>query len=190
MDLVRVCGIGGSLRKGSYNRALIQAAIGDAPPGMTITPFDRLGELPLYNPDGHTAGEPEPVRALKQAIAESDALLIATPEYNYGIPAPLKNAIDWASRPPATTPLKNKPALIIGCSTGVGGSIRAQLAVRHAFVFTQTYALPGPDFILPQCADKFDAQGRLIDEPTREMLRQRLTALQDYTVRLRAAATV
>ncbi len=185
METITVCGFGGSLRKASYNRALLRAAVELAPEGMQVALFDRLGELPLYNPDVEAAGLPEPVAALKAALGAADAILVATPEYNYGIPAPLKNAIDWASRPPTGSPLNRKPALIIGCSPGIGGTIRAQLAVRQAFVFTQTHALPGPEFILPRCADKFDGELRLVDEKTRTFLAERLAALGEYTVRLR-----
>lgn len=190
MDQVRVFGVAGSLRQGSYNRALLRAAIELSPPGMTITPFDRLGELPLYNPDLEAAGLPGPVESLKTGIAEADAVLLATPEYNFGIPAPLKNAIDWASRPPRNSPLQGKPALLIGCSPGQGGSIRAQLALRQAFVFTRTWVLPGPEFVLPHCADKFDSSGRLTDEKSRSVLVERLQALQTFTLRLRATAGI
>src|SRR5207247_7878138 len=130
---------------------LLRAAIELAPAGMEITTFNRLGDIPPYNDDVMAKGDPEPVAAFKTAIREADALLIATPEYNYGVPGPLKNAIDWASRPAASTPLKGKLALIIGASPGPGGTVRAQLALRQSFVFTQTWALPGPEYALARC---------------------------------------
>src|SRR5690606_28963397 len=136
-----VCGIAGSLRQGSYNRALLRAAQELAPPGMEIRVFERLREVPPYDADLEAMGDPEPVRALKQAIAEADALLIATPEYNHGVPGVLKNAIDWASRPPRSSVLSGKPTAIFGASPGVTGTARAQAALRQSFVFTNTPAV-------------------------------------------------
>src|SRR5688572_23791882 len=121
-----VCGIAGSLRKASLNRALLRSAQELAPANMEIRIFDRVGELPLYNEDVDKAGDPEPVAALKRAIADADALLIATPEYNQGVPGVLKNAIDWASRPPRGSVLAGKPTAIFGASPGVTGTARAQ----------------------------------------------------------------
>ncbi|MDC4223025.1 MAG: NAD(P)H-dependent oxidoreductase [Candidatus Manganitrophus sp.] len=96
----KIFGLAGSLRQGSFNRALFRAAVEVAPKGVEIRIFERLGEIPPFNADVEAEGDPEPVVAMKSAIQEADALLIATPEYNYGIPGVLKNAIDWASRPP------------------------------------------------------------------------------------------
>jgi chromate reductase len=180
----QVLGIAGSLRSGSYNRSLVRAAAELGPPGMQVVIFERLDEIPLYNEDLEAKGDPKPVAAFKTAIREADALLIATPEYNYGVPGPLKNAIDWASRPAASTPLKGKPALIIGASPGPGGTVRAQLALRQTFVYTQTLALPGPEFALQHCAEKFDSGGRLTDDLSRRLLAGRLHALMDFAGRL------
>lgn len=182
---VRVLGIAGSLRKGSYNKMLLRAATELAPAGMEITTFERLGDIPPYNADLDTGDGPEPVRALRAALAGADALLIATPEYNYSIPGVLKNAIDWASRPPATSPLRGMPAAIMGASGGMSGTMRAQLALRQAFVFTQTYALQAPEVILAGAAEKFDATGRLVDEKARDVLRRHLEALVAWTRKLR-----
>ena len=186
----QVLGIAGSLRSGSYNRSLIKAAAELAPAGMQVVTFDRLGEIPLYNEDLEAKGDPRPVAALKTSIKEADALLIATPEYNYGMPGPLKNAIDWASRPAASTPLKGKVALIVGASPGPGGTVRAQLALRQSFVFTQTWALPGPEYALARCEDKFDSNGRLTDDLSRKLLAGRLHALMDFAGRLAGHAAV
>ena len=180
----QVLGIAGSLRSGSYNRSLLRAAAELGPPGMQVVMFERLGEIPLFNEDLEAKGDPKPVAALKTAIKEADALLFATPEYNYGVPGPLKNAIDWASRPAASTPLKGKPALIIGASPGPGGTVRAQLALRQTLVYTQTWALPGPEFALQRCAEKFDSSGQLTDDLSRRLLAGRLYALMDFTGRL------
>src|SRR5690242_13902531 len=118
---LRVLGFAGSLRSASYNRALIRAAQELAPPNMTIDVFD-LAAIPLYNADVEAQGDPEPVAAFKQAIRGADALLIATPEYNHGVPGVMKNAIDWASRPPRQSPLDGKPVGILGGSPGITGS--------------------------------------------------------------------
>ena len=107
---MRVFGLAGSLRKGSYNRALLRAAVRLAPEELQILVFDRLREIPPYNADVEAEGDPEPVAALKAAIRAADALLVVTPEYNYGVPGVLKNAIDWASRPPGHSVLDGKPA--------------------------------------------------------------------------------
>ena len=167
-----ICGIIGSLRKGSFNRGLMLAAIEvgrDA--GLDIRVFDRLNEIPIYNADIDTDElAPEPVAALKQAISEAAGLLIATPEYNYSVPGGLKNAFDWASRPAGKSPLNRKPAAIMGASTGISGTIRAQLALRQSFLFTDTFALLQPEVLIPKCADRFDANGKLTDQPTRDLI--------------------
>ncbi|MBX6333529.1 MAG: NAD(P)H-dependent oxidoreductase [Gemmatimonadaceae bacterium] len=174
---VRVLGIAGSLRAGSFNRALLHAAMELAPAGMEITEFTRIAEIPHYNADLDGRAAPEPAVALRRAIAEADALLIATPEYNYSIPGVLKNAIDWASRPPATTPLRDKPTAIMGASTGMGGTMRAQYHLRQCFVLTRTPTVLQPEVLCAFAAQKFDADGRLHDEKTRELVRALLAAL-------------
>src|SRR5207248_1028107 len=151
---------------------------------VEITIFDRLREIPHYDADLDTPDVPESVTALRDGIRGHDALLLVTPEYNYSWPGVLKNAIDWASRPPATTPLKGKPAGLMGASTGMSGTVRAQLAIRQSFVFTQTYALQGPEVIVAKCADRFDAELRLIDEATRKLVRTYLERLRDWARRI------
>jgi chromate reductase, NAD(P)H dehydrogenase (quinone) len=126
-------------------------------------------------------GEPEPVQALKAAIAGADALLIATPEYNHSVPGVLKNAIDWASRPPRGSVLAGKPAAILGASPGVTGTARAQTQLRGSFVFTQTPALLQPEILVYRAHEKFDAEGRLTDEKTREFIGLLLRNLADWT---------
>ena len=171
-----VCGIIGSLRKGSYNRGLMMAAIDAAKgAGLDVRIFDRLAEIPIYNADDDTdEKQPEPVTALKQAISEAAGLVIATPEYNYSIPGGLKNAFDWASRPAGKSPLNRKPAAIMGASTGISGTIRAQLALRQAFLFTDTFALLQPEVLIPKCADRFDANGTLTDQSTRDLIARQM----------------
>ncbi len=182
--IVRVLGFAGSLREGSYNRGLLRAAQELAPDGMTIQPFD-LAPLPLYNADVEERGAPEPVVAFRAAIRDADALLIATPEYNHGVPGVLKNAIDWASRPPGQSALKGKPAAIMGASPGMTGTARAQPQLRQAFVFTETYALLKPEVLVARAHEKFDAAGRLTDEETRKWVRALLEALVAWTFLLR-----
>ena len=183
---LKVLGIAGSLRAGSYNRALLRAAQELAPAGMEISTFD-LAPIPLYNGDVEEKGDPDPVAALKAAIRQADALLIATPEYNFGVPGVLKNAIDWASRPPRGSVLQGKPAAIMGATPGMGGTGRAQMALRQSFVFTQTYALLAPEVLVARAHEKFDASGRLTDEPTRKFVSQLLVALAQWAPRFKPA---
>jgi chromate reductase len=180
-----VLGICGSLRKLSYNRGLLEAARVLAPDGMVITTFEALRDVPSY--DGDLDHEPYPpaVAALKNAVAASDGILFATPEYNYGIPGLLKNAFDWASRPPKATPLAGKPAAILGASTGNFGTARAQLDLRKALLSTASYAMLRPELLLARCAEKFDAESRLTDEHSRELLRAFLAAFAEWIEKMR-----
>lgn len=179
-----ICGIAGSLRQKSYNRALLRAARDMAPDGVDVRIFDRVAEIPLYNADVDAAGDPEPVQALKQAIADADALLIATPEYNHGVPGVLKNAIDWASRPSRKSVLGGKPVAIFGASPGVTGTARAQSQLRLAFVFTDSPVLPQPEVLVYRAAEKFDEDLNLTDERTREFVGKLLDGLVDWSRRL------
>ncbi|MGQ0640143.1 MAG: NADPH-dependent FMN reductase [Gemmatimonadaceae bacterium] len=183
---VHVFAVAGSLRKDSWNRKLLRAAIELVPAGMMIHQFDGLADIPPYNADLDVDPRPEPVRALKQMLAACDGLLIATPEYNYGIPGVLKNAIDWASRPAATSPLLGKVALLMGASTGMVGTARAQQQLRQNFVFTKTTVLPTPEILLAKAPEKFDAQGRLTDGLAKELIGERLRALGEWIYKLRA----
>lgn len=169
MPTFEVAGIAGSLREGSFNRALLRAAIELAPAGLHIVPHD-IGTLPLYNADVEAASLPPAVSDLRQTVRQADALLIATPEYNHGVPGVLKNAIDWLSRPPRGSSLDGKPAAIIGASPGMTGTARAQSQLRQAFVFTNTYAMLQPEVLVARAHTKFDSAGRLIDEDTRKWL--------------------
>ena len=173
---MRVAGIAGSLREGSLNRGLLRAAVDLAPAGMEIRIYTRLGDIPPYNDDVFQKGDPEPVADLKSFIGGADALLLSTPEYNYGVPGVLKNAIDWASRPAGKSVLNRKPAAIMGCSPGLGGTIRAQHAIRQSFVFTETHVMSQPEIKIPSAAPLFDASGKLIDENTRQYVKRFLEA--------------
>lgn len=127
---MRVLGLSGSLRRDSHNRALLRAAAAALPPGAELVEWDRIAELPAYDEDLDTLPAPAAVRALREAIGAADALLIATPEYNGSLPGALKNALDWASRPHATNPLRGKPAAVVGASTGLFGAVWAQAEAR------------------------------------------------------------
>jgi chromate reductase len=187
-DQQRILGIAGSLRRDSFNRALLRAATELVPAGMTIEIYERLGDMPHYNEDVRAAGRPEPVVDITEAVRAADGILIATPEYNYSIPGVLKNAIDWVSRPPQTSPLKNKPAAIMSASTGISGGMRAQLHLRQSFVFTDTPAMLRPEVIIPKAAERFDESGRLTDETTRQFVAGFLVAFAAWVRRFSAPA--
>jgi chromate reductase len=181
---VHLLGFAGSLRQGSYNRALLRAAEELLPEGVTLETFD-IAPIPLFNEDVRTQGDPGPIRLFKERIAAADALLIVTPEYNFSIPGVLKNAIDWASRPPDQSPLRGKPVAVMGASTGLFGTVRAQAHLRQVFLFNDMPALGQPQVMVARAQEKFDEQGRLIDESTREHVRKLLEALAAWTIRLR-----
>jgi chromate reductase len=180
---MRVLAIAGSLRENSYNRGLVRAAAELAPQGMSVESFD-LRELPLYDADVEAAGLPEPVARLKEAIRSCDGLLIATPEYNYGVPGVLKNAVDWASRPPAESPLRFKPVAIAGASAGRFGTRLAQSSLRQNLTFTRSLVLPDPELLIPNAGSVFDARGDLHDAGTRERLAALLAALAEWAERV------
>ena len=182
---LRILGFAGSLRKESFNRSLVRAAQELAPPNMTIEIFDLAG-IPLYNGDVEAEGEPNPVAIFKQAIRAADALLIATPEYNHGVPGVMKNAIDWASRPPRQAALDAKPVGIIGASPGMTGTARGQSQLRQAFEFTNSYCMPQPELLVFKAHEKFDAAGRLTDAATASYLSRYLAAFQAWVLRFRA----
>jgi len=178
---LHILGISGSLRKASYNTALLRAAAEMLPPGMTLEIFD-LAPLPLFNPDTEKP-MPAPVADFRTRLAQADALLIATPEYNSSLSGALKNAIDWASRSPQP-PLKNKPVAIMGASTGNFGTVRAQLHLRQVLTHIGALPLGKPEVLVARAEQAFDAEGRLVDEAARGFLRDLLVALADWTRRV------
>lgn len=182
MELV---GISGSIRKGSYNTKLLLAAAECLPHGVTINVID-CGDLPLYNNDLDKETKPEAVERLLRAIGESDGVLIATPEYNYSIPGVLKNAIDWASRPAYKSVLAKKPAGIISASKSVIGGARVQLHLRDVLSSTLTPVVPSPHFLVPLAKEKFDEEGRLVDEDTRLRLDRYMKEFVEWVERLTA----
>src|ERR671916_1143443 len=139
-----VLGIAGSLRQGSFNTALLHFAARSLPEGARME-IARIDELPLYNDDVRLKGYPPPAQRLREQIAAADVVLIVTPEYNYSIPGVLKNAIDWASRPYGDSAWSGKPAAVMGASTGMIGTARAQYHLRQVMVFLNMYALNEPE---------------------------------------------
>jgi chromate reductase, NAD(P)H dehydrogenase (quinone) len=180
---INVLGFAGSLREGSYNKAALRAAVELAPAGMSIATFD-LGPIPLYNEDVKQQGFPPPVQEFREKIRAADALLIVTPEYNYSIPGVLKNAIDWASRPP-DQPFEGKPIAIMGASPGRLGTARAQYHLRQCFVFLNGLVLNKPEVMIAGAAQMFDDRLRLSDETTREFVGKLLVSLAEWTRRQR-----
>ncbi|MGH2574276.1 MAG: NADPH-dependent FMN reductase [Ignavibacteria bacterium] len=183
-NILNVLGIAGSLRKNSYNKALLNAAIEVQPSNMSIQTFD-IQSIPLYNSDIEEQGTPEPVKIFKQKISLADGLLIVTPEYNYSIPGVLKNAIDWASRPPSNSPLNKKPLGITGASMGLGGTIRSQLHLRQVAIFTNMMDMKRPEVFVQRAQEKFDANGNLTDESTREHLKRFLSSFQEWILQFK-----
>ena len=176
-------GIAGSLRRASYNRGLIRAAIEVAPAGTRVVPYD-LAQIPMFNADVEAGGDPPAVVDFKRAIAQADALLIATPEYNHCVPGVLKNAIDWASRPPRQSVLTGKPVAIMGVSSGRGGTARAQAHLRDGLAYTNGFVLPLPEVLVDFAREKFDEDGNLTHEETFAEIRDLLVSLAAWTSRL------
>jgi chromate reductase len=176
---INVLAICGSLRAGSYNRAALRIAIELKPPGMTIETGD-ISAFPLYNEDVRAQGFPPPVETLRRQSAAADALLFVTPEYNYSMSGVLKNAIDWASRPP-DQPFAGKPVAIMGAAAGMAGSARAQYDLRRSCVFLDMHPLNKPEVLIGQAQTKFDAEGRFTDEVGRGLIRDLRVALEQWT---------
>lgn len=181
---IRILGIAGSLRRESYNRATLRAATELVPEGASIEIFELDG-IPGFNQD-EEQNPPSRVAELKGKIRESDAILFVTPEYNYSLPGVLKNAIDWASRPYGDSAWDGKPAAIMGASIGAIGTARAQYHLRQSMVFLNMFPVNRPEVMIGNAADKFDEQGNLTDETTRDFIRQLLQSLVDWTNHIRA----
>jgi chromate reductase len=185
MSVVKVFAISGSLRKASFNTLALRAAKELAPEGMEVTIYEGLREIPPYDDDLRTgSGYPAPVAAFRAAIKEADALLIASPEYNFSISGVLKNAIDWASRVP-DQPFDGKPIAILGAATGAYGTARSQYDLRKILAGLNANMLNKPEVLIAGAASKFDAEGRLTDETVRGLIAQQMTALRDWTLRLK-----
>lgn len=179
----KILGISGSLRKQSTNTMALRSAQQLAPAHMSLEMAD-ISDIPFYNADLHAVGEPESVTKLKKQIRESDAVLIASPEYNFSIPAVLKNALDWVSRPP-DPPFNEKPVAIMGVAPGPVGTARAQYHLRQVLVFMNTFTLNKPEVFINHSAQKFNAQGELTDEQTAQFIREQLMALEKLALRVK-----
>jgi chromate reductase, NAD(P)H dehydrogenase (quinone) len=180
---VRILGVAGSLRRGSFNAAALRAAQDLAPTGMTIEIFD-LAPIPMYNDDVRLEGYPPPVADFRARIKAADGLLLATPEYNYSTSGVLKNAIDWASRPPEH-PFEGKPIGLMGASAGALGTARAQYHLRQMFVFLNGFVMNRPEVMIPGAQGKFDAEGELTDQQTRDFMSAHLVALKAWVLKMR-----
>lgn len=180
----RVLAVPGSLRQGSYNRRLLEAAIACSPSGLRIELYDGLADVPLFNEDTE-AGQilHGGVRWLRDAVAEADGLLIATPEYNQSLPGVLKNAIDWLSRPAPAEVLVGKPIAIAGVSAGRWGTRLAQTALRHTLTATEAHVMPSPMLFLGEAQKLFDGGGPLRDPAARDGLRAWLDAFSRWIER-------
>ncbi|MGA8761980.1 MAG: NAD(P)H-dependent oxidoreductase [Candidatus Sulfotelmatobacter sp.] len=181
-SLVSILGIAGSLRRDSYNRMALRTAQQLAPDDAKIEIFD-LAAIPLFNQDEEKT-PPAAVTEFKKRIRAADAILIATPEYNFGIPGVLKNAIDWGSRPYGDNSWNDKPVAIMGASPGLLGTARAQLLMRHLLTFVNMHTVNQPEVMIAKANEKFDASGNLTDETSQKLMRQLLQNLVNWTRRL------
>jgi chromate reductase, NAD(P)H dehydrogenase (quinone) len=179
---IRILGIAGSLRRESFNRSALRAATDLVPEGATIDIFELDG-IPGFNQD-EEQNPPAKVVELKQRIREADAVLIVTPEYNYSVPGVLKNAIDWASRPYGDSAWNGKPAAIMGASVGTIGTARAQYHLRQMMVFLNMFPVNQPEVMIGNASERFDAQGKLTDDATKNFIRQLLQNLVEWTRRI------
>jgi chromate reductase, NAD(P)H dehydrogenase (quinone) len=179
---LKILGIAGSLRRGSFNAAALRAAQELAPAGMTIDIFD-ISAIPLYNEDVKVQGFPQVVTDLRARIKAADGLLLATPEYNYSTSGVLKNVIDWASRPPEH-PFDGKPIALMGASAGALGTARAQYHLRQIFIFLNAHLLNRPEVFIGAAPSKFDAEGKLTDQPTRDFVAAMLTSYKAWIAKL------
>ena len=184
MATLNVVGIAGSLRTGSFNKSLLRAAAAAAPDGMKITVLS-IDDIPVFNQDQEMSLPPA-VQKLKDAVKNADAVVIATPEYNYSVPGVLKNAIDWLSRPYGSNSLDAKPLALMGASSGMLGSARAQYHLRQILTGLNVHTLNRPEIIVPSAGEKFDKEGNLTDEKTRQKLGEMLTELAAWTHQLKS----
>jgi chromate reductase len=178
-----ILGFAGSLRKDSYNRAILRAAASLVPGDTELSIFDLEG-IPPFNQDLEKE-PPEKVKDFKAKIRAAEAILISTPEYNYSIPGVLKNSIDWVSRPYGDNPLEGKPVAVMGASIGMVGTARAQYHLRQCFVFLNMYPLNRPEVMVPFAHEKIDKDGRVTDPKTLELIRELLVSLVDWTLFLK-----
>lgn len=179
---IRILGIAGSLRRESYNRFALRAATQLVPEGATIEVFELDG-IPGFSQDDEQ-NPPEKVTELKRRVREADAILFVTPEYNYSVPGVLKNAIDWASRPYGDSAWNGKPAAIMGASVGAIGTARAQYHLRQMMVFLNMFPINQPEVMIGNASERFDNQGNLTDDTSKELIRQLVQNLVEWTRRI------
>ena len=179
-DYIQLVGLSGSLRKGSYNTMLLNSALQLLPTDVSME-IISIEDIPLYNGDldlPSVKHRPQPVEHFRKMLADSDGILISSPEYNYSIPGGLKNAIDWASRG-EDSPLLRKPVAVIGATTGLWGTTRMQLAFHNVFLFLDMKPVYKPEVLVAQAEKKFDKDGNLIDEMAKRLIKQKLEALKE-----------
>jgi chromate reductase len=180
---IAILGFAGSLRKDSYNKALLRVAVELAPKNVKIEVFDLEG-IPPFNQDFEDR-PPKVVRELKAKIRTADALLIATPEYNYSVPGVLKNAIDWASRPYGDNAFEDKPVALMSASEGMLGGARAQYHLRQTLVALNMHAINRPEILVSHVDEKIDETGKISDKKTREKIRKLVDSLTNWTIKLK-----
>jgi chromate reductase len=180
-----ILGLAASLRRASFHRGILRAAHEVGPEWLSCESFD-LSRIPYFNQDVEDEGIPEPVKELREKIRSHDAVLIATPEYDYAIPGVLTAALDWALRSRYDpTPFRHKPVGIVGASPGGAGTVRGQMILRQILLHAPAYVMPEPQMLIPFSRQKFDVQsGDLVDEDTRERLRRFLEALVEWSERV------
>jgi chromate reductase, NAD(P)H dehydrogenase (quinone) len=178
---IEILGLAGSLRRASYNRGALRAAQKLVPENASIEIFE-LDDIPPFNQDLENS-LPSAVADLKEKVRSADAILFVTPEYNYSVPGVLKNAVDWASRPYGDNAWDGKPVAIMGASVGTTGTARAQYHLRQMFVFLNMYALNRPEVMISNAAEKFGQEGNLVDEVTKEKIRELVKALMSWTIK-------
>jgi chromate reductase len=179
MNGVSILGICGSTRKASLNHSLLRTIADVLPADAKLELYEGLDQLPIFNSD---QGEPVGVLALKGKIAAADGVIFAVPEYNYSIPGGLKNALDWVSRPPATSPMRGKPIGLVGAATGMSGTIRAQGHMRQILLYSDSPVMNQPEVLIPRAHERF-VDGKLTDQSTRELLARFATAFVAFVRR-------
>ena len=179
---VKILGISGSSRKGSYNWGLLEAARELLPDNAKLEAFD-VSQFPLFTQDNEQ-DPPQQVQLFKKKIREADAILFATPEHNYTITAVMKNAIEWGNRPGGDNSWDGKPAAIVGASSGPRGGVRAQLHLRQILVDLNVYAINQPQLLVARAQDAFDSEGKLKDPQVRETLRNLLLSLVSWSAKI------
>jgi chromate reductase len=178
---MRILAVSGSLREGSFNTSLLRAALEAAPAGVELELWEGIGELPFYDQDLEGEDVPESVRRLREDWGAADAILFSTPEYNGSVPAGLKNAIDWTSRPRQDAVLRNKTVAVVGASTGQFGALWAQQDLKRILGVAGARVV-GTEIPVGRAEERFNAEGRLLDGEIFEQLRLHLTTLASEAV--------